>query len=420
MKNAHVIRCALLIVLFFKLCNSEHLLTDFLLDSHQFFPNMQGINIVLNNLTQTKSVSFLRHMKIKSLYKNRERNFIRTMSCSNARNMVPAKSSKGHDIFLLYFDTTANSSSYNNQISCLCDAIKSTNMTDYILFERQTHNSIYKFFEECLMLPSRRIFLLHITDDPKTIEILEVYTLRRDSKRLQYKSIGVYQPESNFSKVEIPSFYEAKDVNGLIFDAVTAKWPPFVSSIRQTRNVDGEIFYTPKGMYIDIMEILSNRLNITFVYHPSTQKPGYQWHDMVERVSIGEYELAITGFSQTLKRHELVDFSLGLMETSLRIIYKKHKIQDKWTTYLYPFHFNTWSYTLYYSISAAVTILIMETLIMLSQNRNGFNYALLLKTKYSLLSLFALVGRRYHLEPTSTSIRVAFFAISFGGFIIIK
>ena len=74
-------------------------------------------------------------------------------------------------------------------------------------------------------------------------------------------------------------------------------------------------------MYVDVINSVLERINASISY---TKRNG-SWSSMVSAVSKGKFDLSVTGYSQTSSRHKLVDFSFGLMRTSLRIIYPKLK-----------------------------------------------------------------------------------------------
>ena len=231
-----------------------------------------------------------------------------------------------------------------------------------------------------------------------------------------------YKLDTGFSMNMNASYFKMQrfNLNGLQLNAITSIWKPFVIEVNKEVNKDGSVMDVPNGMYIDIMNVLCSRLNITIRYH-DTHHPEKSWSNMAERVFSGEYDLAVSGFSQTLQRRKIADFSIGLTTTSTRLIYRKSALYYKWMAYLYPMHLDAWLGTLVYYVGAVFIILLMEIFVIFGIEYNWSTPLDILSAKFAFTyPLFALVGRRYPTEPAKMSIRIAFLSISFGGFVFIR
>ena len=118
------------------------------------------------------------------------------------------------------------------------------------------------------------------------------------------------------------------NLQGYQFNAVIGHWKPFTYNLINDTN---RKIIQAEGFVIDVMNYLKKHLNFTLNL---TFKE--RWTDIVEMVHKQQVDLAATGFSQTLKRSTLVDFSFPLTSISLRLVHvlwarKFKKVQAKKT-----------------------------------------------------------------------------------------
>lgn len=170
-------------------------------------------------------------------------------------------------------------------------------------------------------------------------------------------------------------------------------WIPFINS-----NLE--------GVYVDIWNVLEQNLNFT-TQLTSTEA---NWNSMMYSVNNGTFDLVLTGNSLTLTRHSFVDFSLPLMDTSLRLVYLRSSKSTKWLTYFKSYLTDSWLAIL---ASLATIFILFASIIFLSPFKDWS-----MKTLIAFLYLSHL-GRRFPREPRKMSLKVAFVSVSFCGFMLI-
>ena len=111
------------------------------------------------------------------------------------------------------------------------------------------------------------------------------------------------------------------------------EWTPFVSKVENT---------TIEGIYADIWQILESRLNFSTVITPIPVKTS-KWSYMTKSIANREFDLVLTGNSQTFERSSITDFSFPLAETSLRMIYLRSAETTNWMFYANSFLPETWA-----------------------------------------------------------------------------
>ena len=67
-----------------------------------------------------------------------------------------------------------------------------------------------------------------------------------------------------------------------------------------------------------------------------------KWTTMINAVANKEYDLLLSGNSQTGSRAKLVDFSFAIIPTSLRIIFMKGRDSANWLVYFNAFLTDSW------------------------------------------------------------------------------
>ena len=168
------------------------------------------------------------------------------------------------------------------------------------------------------------------------------------------------------------------------------------------------------------MNIVLPRLNATIVYQGLTEETGLTWSHMIDQTSKGKYDMSVTGFSQTKARHEVVDFSISLMATSLRIMYRRGPMKNKWYNYLYPFRGDTWLCVASFCVVSTISVFTINVIMCFDKTQTFKEKMAKHFTTAVAFSLCAVVGRRRPDEPTQYSSRIVFLSVSFFGFVLIR
>ena len=141
-------------------------------------------------------------------------------------------------------------------------------------------------------------------------------------------------------------------MQGRQFNAAIGHWRPFTFNI-QPKEV-GKTVETAEGYVMDVMEYLKNQMNFTLNL---TYVKG--WSNIVQLIHEKKFELGCTGFSHTLSRSKLVDFSFPMAATSLRMFYARDPKVINWNLFIYSFQTDSWmGFILSFLLSTGVFLLI--------------------------------------------------------------
>ena len=394
--------------------NMHSIISHFLRDLPLLGYNIHSVTIIDPNRPKIFSTQHL--SKYKLFYKHGIRAFVRVIPLVPRLNLRDANLRKGNELFVIFsnFDKFSNRSSAEEDVSC--EIIQTTHPNDYLVFERDHRDNKNNTFQKCINSSGNtNIFKFWFVMEKSIIERIELM-----DQIHHHAQIFWYKLDTGFSINASNLQMQRFNLNGLQLNAITSIWKPFVIEVNKEVNKNGSVMDVPNGMYIDIMNVLCSRLNITIRYH-DTHQPDKSWSNMAERVFSGEYDLAVTGFSQNLQRHKIADYSIGLTKTSTRLIYRKNDTFYKWMAYLYPMHLDAWLGTIVYYVGAVFSILSMEMVVIFAIENKWPTPLDLRSANFAFTyPLFALVGRRYPIEPIKLSIRIAFLSISFGGFVLIR
>ena len=406
----------IIICFFLEPINMHSIISQFLLDLPLLGYNIHSVTIIDPN--RPKVISTQNLSKYKPFYKHGIRTFVRVIPLVSELKLRDANLRKGNELFVIFnnFDKFSLRSSAEEDV--LCEIIQTTHPNDYLVFETDHRDNKNNTFQKCINSSGNsNIFMFWFVMEKSIIERIELM-----DQISHHAQIFWYELDTGFSINMTSSNFQMQrfNLNGLELNAITSIWKPFVFNVNKEVNKDGSVMDVPNGMYIDIMNVLCSRLNITIRYH-DTHRPEKSWSNMAERVFSGEYDLAVTGFSQTLQRHKIADFSIGLTTTSTRLIYLKSSTSYKWMAYLYPMRLDAWLGTLVYYVGAVFIILSMEIVVVFGIENNWPTPLDRLSANFAFIyPLFAMVGRRYPTEPVTLSIRIAFLSMSFGGFVLIR
>ena len=180
------------------------------------------------------------------------------------------------------------------------------------------------------------------------------------------------------------------NLQGRQFNAAIGHWRPFTYNI-QPKEV-GKTVKTADGYVMDVMEYLKNQMNFTLNL---TYVKG--WSNIVNLIHEKKFELGCTGFSHTLSRSKLVDFSFPMAATSLRMFYARDPTVINWSLYFYSFQMESWfGFILSFILSTGVFLLISylaKCYTIQEENQNYFSipkslsFMVLSQVNYTLNSL---------------------------------
>jgi len=122
--------------------------------------------------------------------------------------------------------------------------------------------------------------------------------------------------------------------------------PPFVTK-------DSIGYYS--GMAIDIWELLGDEMNFVSEY---TEYPS--WHEMMEAVSTGEIDAAVSNISVTYERAKHVKFSFPWFDSGLRILVKTSGQGSIWNELKRNGHLQSYGWILLVIVSLTILLTIIH------------------------------------------------------------
>jgi len=166
------------------------------------------------------------------------------------------------------------------------------------------------------------------------------------------------------------------DLQGHEFKAVIDHWSPFVYNITPLASDR----FTALGLNIAVLRELEHLMNFT----THLIKGNGSWSSMVQQVSNHSLDFAAAGFSHTYKRRALVDFSMPLTTTFLRMFYARENEDVFWLLYFKSYQVDSWMGII---VSFILSFAIFATLIMYSKKYLGEDF-----TKFSTLMAFCFTA----------------------------
>ena len=113
------------------------------------------------------------------------------------------------------------------------------------------------------------------------------------------------------------------NLKGTRFDGFAMTFEPYVIhspyALEKDEINDADEF---SGMFIQIMDVLGDRLNFTVT---KTLPPQYDYNEVIRMVSLRRKDMALGIFSITHDRSFDVDFSLGIKEEKSGLFYPKKR-----------------------------------------------------------------------------------------------
>ena len=187
-------------------------------------------------------------------------------------------------------------------------------------------------------------------------------------------------------------------------------WSPYITKLEMENETVIE------GFYYDVWQVLQSRLNFSTSVTKSSVTSGI-WSSMMNSVKRKEYDLVLSGNSQTWNRAKFVDFSFAITPSTLRMFYLRDSESLNLSLYINSFHSSSWIAI----ITSLVFLFVFVSSVILLANHIGVTikkYDFGIKTLGAFLYL-SHIGRRFPKEPQEISLRTAFVSISFCGFMVI-
>ena len=310
---------------------SEDILTQLLTNIHQILPNIHLINIILYRDRFKSNTTTKQTYLPTNIFKRVSKQYVRVLHRRDmSYRQVQAKMNESQ-LFVIESVFTRLGENYCQDEFCLCGELSAFGRNSFILFQIEDAANIDILLDKCHLTLDSNILFFYFTNNSKTIIVEEAYKINGTSSDLKHDTIANYTNGKGLHISRKSLLKQRRDLNGYVFKALTAVWPPFVTSLKNYTDEFGHQYYAPEGIYIDIMNMLSSQINATIKYMIPAKRQS--WSDMTNAVAEGKYDMSVTGFSQTLRRYNQVDFSFGLMQTSLRIIYPKGFVDSTWNTY---------------------------------------------------------------------------------------
>lgn len=109
------------------------------------------------------------------------------------------------------------------------------------------------------------------------------------------------------------------------------------------------------GFYKDILLYLQNKMG--FIPVVTLTKPTTEYNELVEEVANGLFDIVMSTIIVTEKRSEIVDFSVAVLPSSIRVVTRKqNSIKPDYIFFLKPFTFQLWLLILGTFIFTAILI----------------------------------------------------------------
>ncbi|KAF7383150.1 hypothetical protein HZH68_014999 [Vespula germanica] len=162
-----------------------------------------------------------------------------------------------------------------------------------------------------------------------------------DTNQIEINDIATWSLEKGITKM-VPDFiYQRRNnLKGLIMEAVTIKDSPFVN-VRKSGDID--------GMFGEVLREISITLNFSFNIILEVEEYGRWnpekniWTGAIAELYAGHVDIALSGFSITNARLNVVDFTHPVFKTkNFLVIREPEKFQIKWSSYFLAFNHSVW------------------------------------------------------------------------------
>ena len=274
--------------------------------------------------------------------------------------------------------------------------------------------------------------------DPNSssLTLREVYRIRDGPNGLKTNDLASFSSIHGFRIADTRKsmWSRRNNLNGTLFEALFDKQKVGVVKVTN-RTYKNKVIYHPHGMIYDMMKILAKRLNFTVNYIPA--KENSSWSDIVRQVGNGEYDFTNNIITLNLHRSNIVDLSIQLIESSLRLFYPRSVSEIKWTAYFKSFQFDAWIFLGFHFLGTGIAMYVITRIYTWATRRNiktkcksniyvkqtksylSKGSRLKLLKKSINFSLRSIIGKRHKEEPEKVPIRIIFLSATFAGFVII-
>ncbi|XP_043682441.1 glutamate receptor ionotropic, delta-1-like [Vespula pensylvanica] len=162
-----------------------------------------------------------------------------------------------------------------------------------------------------------------------------------DTNQIEINDIATWSLERGITKM-VPDFiYQRRNnLKGLIMKAVTIKDSPFVN-VRKSGDID--------GIFAEILREICITLNFSFNIVSEVEEYGRWnpkkkiWTGAIAELYAGHIDIALSGFSITNARLNVVDFTHPVFKTkNFLVIREPEKFRIKWSSYFLAFNHSVW------------------------------------------------------------------------------
>ena len=228
------------------------------------------------------------------------------------------------------------------------------------------------------------------------------------------KHIGSWK-DKKLSWDNSPVFQRRKDFNGFQFEAVTLPH----STYNIVYSEDGEL--RVGGFYGEVWKVLENHFNFSTRMRMSpdlkwgARDENGEWNGMVKEVYENRSHIAISVFTLSKARSEVVDLSPSLFQDDIQMFIKYPERESSWTTFIEPFDLYLWLSLLGLLFLLSFTLSVTYHLGPEKKyNSESFTFSF-----NFFVALTAQMGQGSSIEPKSFSTRMVFISIFFLSVIVI-
>jgi ABC-type amino acid transport substrate-binding protein len=282
---------------------------------------------------------------------------------------------------------------------------------------------LHKSLKDCPLTFDSNFYIFYPNEN-STISVDEVFRITTDSQKLQRISLASYDSLNNrIIRTSSGNQWDRRnDLHGLILNAELMPFSPYVIFDEKFKSESQD---NTRGIFVDIVELLSERMNFTM---NKTKCPVSNYELAIDRVGKTGIDMSIGTYSITSGRAKKVDFSFPIFQNKYKLFYPLREQKIHWDGFLKPFHPDTWAMvTVYIFVSSALIALIVHVVCDSVFQPTTTTFSGISEKKFVNLnirtlsfSILSTMGKRFPIEPHTVSGRMAFLLISIIGFVIIS
>ena len=336
-------------------------------------------------------------------------------------NIIEHKSFGSGAQELYWFPFSLNS--YNRQIYCSDFIFPNETQQKYVLFYSGRETLVENIFRSCpLRFDSNVVHYFNGSSEVFANSLIfeEIFKIHERDKNLKKIVLAKVAPESQELQLKGLKSYIWKrrnDLYGANFKTIVNIMYPFITGVSTSKNKNGESVFHSAGFYPDLLQYLMTRLNFTLTNNLLQKQDDYK--SLVNSVINEHYDIGIALLRHDRKRKDLVDFSFATGSSTLSLYYVENYKKPNYFAFRNSFQSEAWFVLLLY-----VLILIfgyVSLIYMVEKQHKTYSSFLIFGyfQKAANFILRSIIGKRIHSEPDRMSAKIAFFVLTFIGFIFI-